>query len=316
MYEEALALGLADEDRPRAVFRRGVALNFLGDPARVAVLEEACALLEAAGDDETAAEACLTLAEALWYSGRLEPYLAALARSQELVEGHSLSPAVARVRAQSARYAMLDDVDDEAIRLGREALDMAEQLGLDELRANVLTTIGTVLSNRELGAGDEMLREATAIGTALNSVEGPRAVNNLAVSAYSQGRIDRQHELLLESCAAAERVGSDNLARFTNGTLAWSFYVIGDWNESLRRCDAFIAECQAGMGHAFESIAHSTRAQILLGRDDLDGAMRAAARATQLAIEVEAAGSFSAHTSSTRACATSSAGPSVRRPLF
>jgi predicted ATPase len=282
MYEEALELGLADEDRPRAMFRRGVALNLLGDPARVGVLEEARALFEAAGDDEAAAEASSTLAEALWYSGRTEAHKAALSRAQELVQGHEVSVSVARVRAQTARYAMLDDQNEEAIRAGRDALDMAEQLGLDELRANVLTTIGTAMSNSEPGTGDEMLREAVAIGTTLNSVEIPRALNNLAVSAFFQGSLRREHELLLESRAAAERVGSDNFVRFAEANLCWTSYAIGEWNDSLRRCDAFIAECEAGSAHASEGIVQDARAEILLGRDDLDRALRAWARTTEL----------------------------------
>lgn len=258
-----------DEDRPRALFRRGVALNVLGDPARVAVLEEARALFEAAGGDEPAAEASAMLAEALWYEGRTEAFRAALLRAQELAQGHDQSAAVARVRAQTARYAMLDDEDDEAIRIGRDALDMAERLGLDELRANLLSTIGTAMSNSEPGAGDEVLREALAIAAPLNSVEGSRALNNLAVSAYFQGSVNREHDLFLESRAAAERVGSDNFVRFAEGNLCFTFYAIGDWDESLRRCDAFIAECEAGSAHASESLAQFTRAQILLGRDNL-----------------------------------------------
>jgi len=282
MYEEALRLGLADEDRPRALFRRGVALNVLGDPARVAVLEEARGLFEAAGDDESAAEASAMLAEALWYVGRTEEFRAALARAEELVQGHEVSPSVARVRAQTARYAMLDDEDDAAIRVGREALEMAERLGLDELRANVLSTIGTAMSNSDPGAGDATLREAFDIGMALNSVEAPRALNNLAVSAFFQGSIRREHELLLESRAAAERVGSDNFVLFSEGNLCWTSYAIGEWDDSLRRCDAFIAQSMAGSGHASEGIAHDARAEIMLGRDDLDGALRAWARTTEL----------------------------------
>ncbi len=287
MYEEALALGLAEEDRPRSMFRRGVALNLLGDPARVGVLEEARALFEAAGDDEAAAEASSTLAEALWYSGRTDAHRAALSRAQELIQGHDVSVSVARVRAQTARYAMLDDENEEAIRLGREALDMAERLGLDELRANVLSTIGTAMSNSEPGTGDELLREAVAIGTALNSVEVPRALNNLAVSAFFQGSIRREHELLLESRAAAERVGSENFVRFAEGNLCWTSYAIGDWNDSLRRCDAFIAECEAGSAHGSEGIVQDARAEILLGRDDLDRALRAWSRTTELSERVE-----------------------------
>jgi tetratricopeptide (TPR) repeat protein len=227
------------------------------------------------------------LAEALWYEGRREEFRAALGQAQELVQGHELSVSVARVRAQTARYAMLDDENDEAIRIGREALDMAERLGLDELRASVLSTIGTAMSNSEPGSGDELLREAVAIGTALNSLEAPRALNNLAVSAFFQGSLRGEHELLLESRAAAERLGSDNFVRFAEGNLCWTAYAIGEWDESLSRCDAFIAECEAGSAHASEGIVQDARAEIFLGRDDLDRALRAWSRAAELSPGVE-----------------------------
>lgn len=287
MYEEALALGLAEEDRPRTVFRRGLALNVLGDPARAAVLEEARSLFEAAGQDDAAAEASAMLAEALWYAGRTEEHKAALLRAQELIQGYEPSAGVARVRAQTARYLMLDDENEEAIRVGREALDMAGELGLDELRANALSTIGTAMSNSAPGTGDELLREAEAIGTRLNSVEAPRALNNLAVSAFFQGSLRREHQLLLDSRAAAERVGSDNFARFAEANLCWTSYAIGEWDESLRRGDAFIAECEAGSPHASEGIAQDARAEIFLGRDDLERAEQAWARTTELAEEAE-----------------------------
>ena len=296
MYEEALALGLRNEDRASATFRRGIALNLLGDPARVAVLEEARSLFEASGDEAEAAEASAMLAEALWYEGRTEAFRAALARSQELALGRDPSPAVARVRAQTARYAMLDDENEDAIRVGREALEMAERLGLDELRANVLSTIGTAMSNSEPGAGDELLREAVAIGTPLNSIEVPRALNNLAVSAFFQGSLRREHELLLESQAAAERLGSDNFVRFAEGNLCWTFYAIGEWDESLTRSDAFIAECEAGSPHASEGIVQDARAEIMLGRDDLDRALRAWSRTKELLGTLEAGrGAVRAH---------------------
>jgi class 3 adenylate cyclase/tetratricopeptide (TPR) repeat protein len=282
MYEEALELGLADADRARALYRRGVALNVLGDPARVSVLEEARALFESIGADEAAGEASSMLAEACWYEGRTEAFRAALTRAQELVEGHEVSPAVAGVRAQTARYLMLDDEHEEAIRIGREALNMAERLGLAELRANILSTIGTAMSNIESGAGDEMLRDAIAIGMPLNSIEVPRALNNLAVSAFFQGSLRREHELLLESRAAAERVGSDNFARFAEANVCWTSYAIGDWDDSRRRCDAFIAECDAGSPHGSLGIVLDARAEILLGRDDLDGARQVWSRMTEL----------------------------------
>ena len=49
--------------------------------------------------------------------------------------------------SQISRYRMLADKNEDAIRIGEEALSMAERLGLDELRAHALDNIGTARTN-------------------------------------------------------------------------------------------------------------------------------------------------------------------------
>ena len=70
-----------------------------------------------------------------------------ISRSTHLRRAHRLvrdAPAShsATVLQWLARSLALADQIDEAISLGRETIAMAELLGLDELRANALTTIG------------------------------------------------------------------------------------------------------------------------------------------------------------------------------
>ena len=251
MYEEALALGLADEERPRAMFRRGVALNVLGDPDRVSVLEEARALFETAGDDEAAAEASSTLAEALWYSGRTEEHKAALSRAEELSRGtKSVFPLPGSARRRRVRDARQcgrrrDSGRPRGARHGRAAR-------FEELRANVLSTIGTAMSNSEPGTATRWFGRRRH-RDALNSVEAPAPSTISPCPRSSKAASAARHELLLESRTTAERVGSDNYVRFAEGNLCWTSYAIGDWNDSLRRCDAFIAECEAGSAHASEA---------------------------------------------------------------
>src|ERR687891_494607 len=131
--DEALELGVADEERPWAMFRLGAALHQAGDQRRREVLETARDALLEAGDPETAAEACALLAEVWWDQGQNDRGRRELDRAQELVRGRPPSRSAARVLVEVSRYAMLSDETDEAIRTGREALEMAEALGLDEL---------------------------------------------------------------------------------------------------------------------------------------------------------------------------------------
>src|SRR6202050_5933635 len=71
-----------------------------------------------------------------------------LGRAKELSGDEPASPAKAYVLSQLARSRMLADEFDAQI--AQQALALAEQLGLDEARADVLVTAGT----GRAGAGD------------------------------------------------------------------------------------------------------------------------------------------------------------------
>ena len=74
------------------------------------------------------------------------------------------SPAKVRILAERARFRLLAGDNEGAIRAGEEVLPLAEQLGLDDVRAVLLIVLGTarVAVGDELGLAD--LEQSLAIG--------------------------------------------------------------------------------------------------------------------------------------------------------
>src|SRR5439155_6108991 len=103
---------------------------------REAALEEARDALIAAGNRETAGEAAAFLARAAWHRGGRDEAFSHLARAEELVAAAPASAAKARVLATSARQRTLAGESQEGIRLGEQALDLAERFELAELEAH------------------------------------------------------------------------------------------------------------------------------------------------------------------------------------
>ena len=279
-FEEALGLGVADDERPRVLFRLGAALHRSGDERRAERLEEARDALLEANDPETAAEACALLAEVRWDQGQNDRGREELDRAQELVRGRPPSPSAARVLVEVSRYAMLSDQTEEAIRTGRKALAMAEQLGLDELVPGALINIGSARANAGDDGGVVDLERAVEIAEAANNPDLARAYNNLAAM---QENLEHAYELQLLGKEAAERLGNAPVGRFIEGQLMLSAFDLGRWDEFVHEADEFIATCEAGSPHYAESYARERRADVLLARDDLESAAADAARALELA---------------------------------
>src|SRR5207237_10180448 len=109
-------------------------------PPRVDRSGEARDALLAVGDHQTAAEAELSISRIWWHRGQRDESTAAASRAEELA-GAERSPARARVLANVARTRSIAGDRENGLRLAGEALEMAESLRLDELRAHALATI-------------------------------------------------------------------------------------------------------------------------------------------------------------------------------
>ena len=282
-YDDALALWPDDGDRPEVMFRLALALHWSYDGARTEqALEDARDSLLAVGDTERASEAESFLARMFWDRGEHDPVYEHLARAEELA-GDSHSVASLRVLAFSGRIREIAGDVDEGRRLAEAAHEMATELGLDELRAHALTTIGMAKNDRDDPTGVADMESALEIAIAIDSPSAGSIVNNLAVCTTLAGDFPRTDELYAEAMRVAERYGDASTVRFVNGNRIWLDFMLGRWDRALESADAFIAECEAGSPHTQELTVREVRAALLLARGDTDEALRDQLRALELA---------------------------------
>jgi len=273
-YKEALELGYADDrERVDVQFRRARALNLAGAEGRDAALEEAREALLEIGDSERAAEADALLAEFWWHRGNRDRSREHLDRAHALVEDLPPSSGKAQVLSQVSRYGALAEENEEAIRVGREALAMAEALGLDEVRAHALDNIGMAKFNLgDLTSLDDLER-SIEIAVAARSPEAARAYNNLGAFVWQLGDFRRACTLVDEAVAVGERLGNAAVAKYSRILQIQQLFPKGEWDEGLRRADEFLTACEAGESHYLESDTRRVRAGVRLARDDVEGAL-------------------------------------------
>jgi class 3 adenylate cyclase/tetratricopeptide (TPR) repeat protein len=268
-YQDALASWPEDdEERPRLLYGYADALYVANDEKALSALENAREALLAAGDRETASEAEISLSRIWWYRGQKDESAAHESRAEALA-GTTPSPAATRVLATIARTRAIAGMPEEGLRLGTEALAMAEALGLDELRAHALATIGTAKNQLGDPTGVAELERALELAVDVNSpLAAGTIANNLAVAAFLAGDFRREGELFVEALKLAERFGDGSGMRWIRGQLIGMDFIFGRWDEALRGADDFIGECEAGSAHYLESQVRQSRGLIRLSRGD------------------------------------------------
>ncbi len=273
-YELAVELSASDDpERPDLLLELARARHISGDERRERSLEDAREALLATGRDEQAAEADALLAEVWWNRGDREQCDRHLERAYASVYDLPASPGKALVLSQVSRYRMLAGAEDEAIRIGEQVLAMAEELGLEEFRAQALVNIGTARTNMGDATGLRDLERAIEIAAAAGSAEVGRAYNNLAVSTWSLGDLRGGLRLMGEAIAHEERLGQASLLRFSRNVQLWLLTRREHWDEALPGIDEFLAACEAGEPHYHEGGMRLRRAAVRLARNDVDGAL-------------------------------------------
>ncbi len=288
LYGEALEL-VHDEDpvRPEILLLRAHALHLEAAEGQFEALEDAREALLRAGDPEGAAAAEAMLARAWWFRGVWDRARSSFDRAFALVPDGPPTAAKARVLAEVAAFRMLDGAFEEAVSVAGDVLEAAVPLGLEEVRAAVLTTLGG--ARIELGdeGGVADIEEGRRVALGRGALrEASRACNNLGVILYGVGDLRRAFELLEESAVLAERAGAVDLMRFGQGMRVLAAFDGGRWDEAVVMADAFIAECEAKGGHTQQASVHCYRGSIRLAVDDTLGAVADAERALELALVV------------------------------
>jgi class 3 adenylate cyclase/tetratricopeptide (TPR) repeat protein len=281
-YSEALDLVAPDDTVLfELLFRRGRARFFRAGEG-VDDLEAARDGLAAAGEFEQAAEAALFLADQAWYAGHSDRVAEYLAEARSLVAGRPPSPIQVQVLTEVSRYAMLADRNDEAVEVGREALALAEQLGLDDLRARALNNVGSARVAAGDQSGIEDVTQSVALAEQANDVyEMVRSNNNLGVMYLVLGDVRKSTEGILEAYRLAQHFGHYANARWSaGGPVLASAVQRGDWEEAMQRAEESLADPEL---HYQSASAYGWRALMRVARGDLDGAESDAERAIEAA---------------------------------
>jgi class 3 adenylate cyclase/tetratricopeptide (TPR) repeat protein len=273
-YGRALELWPEDDPaRAELLFRFASALYRAGDERSESTLEDARAALLAAGLHERAAETDALLAELWWFRGQSDRAMEHLERARQSVENLPPLPGKSRVLSQVARHRVLAGDSEEAVRIGQAALVMAEQLGLEELQAHALNSIG--IAKYQLGDRGSIpdLERSIEIALAANSPEAARGYHNLSSVLWLLGETERGSALIDEAIRVAEELGNASMGRYSRAVQVQWFFQLGRWEEAFSRADEFIAACEAGEAHYMESAIRLDRAKARLARGDLDGAL-------------------------------------------
>jgi predicted ATPase/class 3 adenylate cyclase len=254
-----------DPERPLLLLAYARAAFVSGESGRDELVAARDALVQI-GDLEHAAEAETVLAEAAWMAGEPADTLEHVERAATLVAGLSPSRGKAYVLANFSRYLMLAGRSTEAIAIGREALAMAEGLGLDELRAHALNNIGSARhSTGDLG-GLADLEESVAIAERIGSPEAIRGYINLAAAYGRDGQFRPSREIHQRGYELAERFGFRTRLRFLAAEIATDDYWLGDWDAAFAASDRFIADVEAGAPHYLEGMIRLTRGAMAFAR--------------------------------------------------
>jgi class 3 adenylate cyclase/tetratricopeptide (TPR) repeat protein len=283
-YHTALQLSPAGSaERAHLLFKLGRTRVLAGD-VDPTVLVTAYDELLACGERQTAAEAAISVTEVFWLRGEREASSGFLDRARELAEGLEPSRSNAYVLSSVSRFHMLAGKDAEAIRLGREALAMAEPLNLGELRAHALNNIGVARIHSGDPGGLADLEQSVALAEQANAPgELCRSLFNLGAVLWEQGELRRAFALVDRQIELAERIGHMWRLRFSLGRIREFQYQLGRWQEALAGVDEFLTVVEAGSPHAMAPDCYQVRAQIRLARDDVAGALSDAERGLAIA---------------------------------
>jgi class 3 adenylate cyclase/tetratricopeptide (TPR) repeat protein len=269
LYGKALELWPAEDPaQPLLVLRRGLAIFESGvddDPSELEALPER---FLAAGDTEHAAEAEMALCRMTWTRGEGSASADHRERALELVTAQEPSRTKAYVLTEGSRQLSLAFQWDRARAIGREALALAESLGLDRFRASVLITMGTAG-----GTADE-IEQGLEIAKRVNDIQQTtRGYNNLAEALLEGGEFGAVGPLYDAARGTAERFGHRLALRWLDAQEGIYRYYTGDWDSAAGHLDRYLAEVESGSPHYLESAARSARAQLRYARGDTAGAL-------------------------------------------
>ncbi|MFE0138455.1 helix-turn-helix transcriptional regulator [Streptomyces sp. NPDC059037] len=216
--------------------RASAAAAHAGDPHRaVQLTRSALARAGSEADSELAARVRYTLAGNLMRIDHLEAAFAYSSEALGLIPAEPPSRTwvwAAATHVMAARYV---GRDEDAERVARQALDVAERLRLADAQADlVISLVGLEAHNRRTPQGRERLLGARELArTAGNLQVEMRALYNLAIGSYECGEMDPCLTWISDGLDRARRAGllSSPYAVELRYLQSLLLYTLGRWDE-------------------------------------------------------------------------------------
>jgi class 3 adenylate cyclase len=265
----------------------GLELSFHHDPAGFLAgsggvrLGELATLLYRAGDHGGAARAWTLLGQVSWQRADRAGALRCLDRAVELFDSWPDTPEKAQAYAELGRLHMLNFEHSPAMGATAIAVEIAERLGLTELRASARITLGMCrFQAGEPGALDD-LTAALEFCRAHHLPSLRRAILTTAAAMREEGERGQAEQLLSEANAGLAAVtvlppGADEAVPIGPGYAARLALAAGDWDRFLGLADGLTAE---------DAQLQAVRAWLRALRGDTDGAAADVAHAVATARE-------------------------------
>jgi class 3 adenylate cyclase/tetratricopeptide (TPR) repeat protein len=281
-YRRLRAFDPSVEDDPYFLLAFGLAFS-LGLEEGAEELERAADAL-ADSDPAAAAQATVTRGEYVWQRGDQDGAFVYFDRARALAEGAPASLRKAHVIAQVARFLALAGRYAESLELVEQAIQMADDLGDDDLLGDALNTRGISYGSLVDPRWEADLERSLEIALRANSFRASRAYLNFgSVLADYRGDLPRAQAVEREGLAFSRRLGLESVVqRWFRGNLAEGAYYLGDWDEALELADEEIA----GVQHYMQHSCHMYRARIRQARGDGVGAGEDIETALDLAREI------------------------------
>ena len=232
-------------------------------------LERAAEALEES-DPAAAAQATVTRGEFVWQRGDQEGAFAYFERARALADAAPLSPRRQYVVAQLARFLALAGRYDEALPLAEESIEMAEQLGDDELLGDALNNRAIVRASLLQPGWEDDSARSLELALRTNSFRATRAFINYGSNLVdTAGDLARAEVVTREGIALARKLGIGSAGmRWILTNLGDIVYYRGNWDEALELADRDI---DSGP-HYVRQTSYGLRAEIRVARGDGAGA--------------------------------------------